>query len=282
MFLNLFPLFFFVVRLFLSYPENARAACMIHLPAHVPDCYWMLQWPGKLRLFARKSVRFLRRFLVLVFVFVRLWLCLFRQVLQVESLCVWLCVSTWMWQRNLCHEPIFIPYSKKIAHSSKELLLFFRSNNTHTYSEWLDEWAEPVSAYACTLSFYIALYLYSLVRYSVFTFVTLWPRAYLSLHTNAYATHSIFFRTWPFIHGRHTLKTHPHLSHHHIHNIPIWYGNWTNRSICKCSRYMWAFKTAVKIEKSKRKERHENEVNESHWNVYLEHDLETALHCTVL
>lgn len=129
----------------------------------------------------------------------------------------------------------------------------------HTYSEWLDEWAEPVSAYACTLSFYISLYLYSLVRYSVFTFVTLWPRAYLSLHTNAYATHSIFFRTWPFIHGRHTLKIHPHLSHHHIHNIPIWYGNWTNRSICKCSRYMWAFKTAVKIEKSKGKERHEND-----------------------
>lgn len=84
------------------------------------------------------------------------------------------------------------------------------------------------------------------------------------------------------LHGRHTLKTHSHLSHHHIHNIPIWYGNWTNRSICKCSRYMWAFKTAVKIEKSKGKESHENEVNESHWNVYLEHDLKTALHCTAL
>lgn len=139
MFLNLVPLFFFVVRLFFYYPENARAACMIHLPACMPDCFWMLQWPGKLRLFARKSVRFLQRFLVLVFVFVRLWLCLFRQVLQVESLCVWLCISTWMWQRNLCHEPIFIPYSKKIAHSSKELLLFFRSNNTHITNGWMNE-----------------------------------------------------------------------------------------------------------------------------------------------
>lgn len=172
---------------FFPYPPENAYACVIHLPAYA----WISQWPGKLRLFAPKSVRFLREGSC-VFVFARLWLCLFRQVLHVESLCVRLRVYACIWQRNLCHEPIFIPSFKENCAFQQRAFILPNQQRTHTHTltqthlQWMNEhWAsKQASECVCVYAFYLyrCAYLYSLVRFSVFTFVTLWPRAYLSLH----------------------------------------------------------------------------------------------------
>lgn len=152
----LIPLF----RIAWLFPFFLKRSCLYDpfVRLHAPDFieYATVAWPNCVRLPENRFA--IHRFFV--FVFVRLWLCLFRQVLQLGCLCVS------EYGKGICAmNPFLFLIQRKLRIPAKGLSFDPNTYSIHIrgmVSDWMNEQA---SAYACMCRLFICLY--SLVRFSL-------------------------------------------------------------------------------------------------------------------